>query len=425
MIGWLIIPFVIALLIGVPISISLGIGVVVFVLVQSTLPLSILTQNIYEATESFPLMAIPFFILAGELMNRSGFTDRLINFAKFFFGRIKGGLSLVTITSGVTFAGLSGSAVAETAALGKTLGPAMEKEGYDKHFSSALIASTGVLAPIIPPSVIMILYGAMMNVSIGAMFIGGILPGILIAFLLMMVAFIIGLKKDYPRSTVPLSWKGFWDVTFAAALAIIVPIIIILGIRGGIFTPTEGGAVAAAYSLLVGGLIYRSLTWDGIIKSLIRSGIISAVIMLVVAMSSPFGWLLAYYEIPQMFADLLLSLTNNPHYIILMILLMLIVIGMFLEGAAIVMLLGPVLAPLTAELGMDPVHFAIVMVVAIAIGMATPPVGVNLFVMVPITGTTMEKLSIAILPFIAVLLLALLIIIFVPDIVLWLPNLFN
>ncbi|MGO4889586.1 TRAP transporter large permease [Anaerobacillus sp. MEB173] len=425
MIWWLIIPFFVSLIIGIPISFSLGIATILFVFVTATVPLDVVIQTVYKSAESFPLMAIPFFVLAGELMNRSGITSRLINFAKFFMGRVRGGLAQVTITSGAAFAGLSGSSVAETAALGKTLGPTMEKEGYKKDFVAALIASAGVMAPVIPPSVIMILYGAQMNVSIGKLFMAGIIPGLVMAILLMVLAYIISVKKGYPKSTIPLTWKGFMEVTLAAALAFVMPVIIIVGIRGGIFTPTEGGAVAAAYAYIIGGLVYRTLKWKDIIDSLIQTGIISAVIMLVVSMSAPFGWVMAYFSIPQAFADSLLTVTENPTIILMIIIAILMFVGMFLEGAAIVMLLGPVFAPVAVALGMDPVHFGIVMIMAIAIGMATPPVGVNLFVMVPIMGTKMEKISIAVMPFIVVLMIALLIIAFVPDIALWLPNLFE
>lgn len=425
MIFWLIIPFFISLLIGIPISFSLGIATILFIFVTATLPFDVFVQTVYESAESFPLMAIPFFVLAGELMNRSGITMRLINFAKYFMGRIRGGLSQVTVASGIAFAGLSGSSVAETAALGKTLGPAMEKEGYKRDFVASIIASAGVLAPVIPPSVIMILYGAHMNVSIGKLFMAGIMPGLLMATLLMLLAYFISVKEGYPKTSTPMSWKGLFQVTIAAALAFIMPIIIIVGIRGGIFTPTEGGAVAAGYAFLIGGLIYRTISWKDVIESLVQTGILSAVIMLVVSMSAPFGWVMAYFSIPQQFADSLLSLTNNSTIIIIFIIIILLMVGMFLEGAAIVMLLGPVFAPIAVAIGMDPVHFGVVMVMAIAIGMITPPVGVNLFVMVPIMRTKMEQLSITILPFVAVLLLALLIVAFIPSVSLWLPNLFD
>jgi tripartite ATP-independent transporter DctM subunit len=377
----------------------------------------------FKSASSFPLMAIPFFVLAGDLMNQSGITDRLVNFAKFFLGRIRGGLSQAAIVSGAGFAGLSGSAVAETAALGKTLGKSMLKEGYDKDFVTALISSVGILAPVIPPSVIMILYGSQMSVSIGAMFVGGIIPGLLIALALMIFSYVIAVRRNYPQASVLFSWKKLLDVTMAASLAFVMPIIIIFGIRGGVFTPTEGGAVAAAYAFLVGSLIYRNLNLKKIFDCLVRTGVTSAVIMLIVSMSAPFGWVMSYFSIPQAFAETVLGITENPTLILLIMIVVLLIVGMFLEGAAIVMLLGPVFAPFAVQIGMDPVHFAIVMVVAIAIGMVTPPVGVNLFVMVPIMETSMERVGLAILPFLIVLIIVLLLIAFVPETVLWLPGL--
>lgn len=423
MIGWLIIPFLVALLIGIPISFGLGIAVVLFILITSTLPFNVVIETMFKSASSFPLMAIPFFVLAGEVMNQSGITERLVNFAKFFLGRIRGGLSQAAVVSGAGFAGLSGSAVAETAALGKTLGKSMVQEGYNKDFVTALISSIGILAPVIPPSVIMILYGSQMNVSIGAMFVGGIIPGLMIALALMVYSYIVAVRHRYPKAVVPFSWKKLLAVTKDASLAFVMPIIIIFGIRGGVFTPTEGGAVAAAYAFVVGSLIYRNLSVKKIFDSLVRTGVTSAVIMLIVSMSAPFGWVMTYYSIPQAFAEAVLGLTENPILVLLIMIAVLLIVGMFLEGAAIVMLLGPVFAPLAAQIGMDPVHFAVLMVVAIAIGMVTPPVGVNLFVMVPIMESSLEKASRAILPFLIVLIIVLLFIAFVPETVLWLPGL--
>lgn len=420
--GILIISFLIGLFLGIPISFSLGIATVIFIIATNVLPFNLVIETMYTSAESFPLMAIPFFVLAGELMNRTGITQRLIDFATFFLGRFRGGLSHVSVLSGATFAGLSGSSVAETAALGKTLGGAMIKQGYNREFAAALIASIGVMAPVIPPSIIIILYGSQMNVSIGQMFVGGIIPGLLIALLLMIYSYIVSVRKGYPKSEVPFSWKGLFDVSLAASLAIMMPLIIVFGIRGGIFTPTEGGAIAAAYSLIVGGVVYRTLSFKDIGESFISSGILSAVIMLVVAMSSPFGWVMSYFSLPQQFAEAMLGITESPTLILLMMIILLIFVGMFLEGAAIVMLLGPVLAPMAPLIGVNPIHFGIIVVIAIALGMITPPVGVNLFVISPIMQTSIEKISIAILPFILILIIAILIVAFVPELVLWLPS---
>jgi C4-dicarboxylate transporter, DctM subunit len=419
---WLFLPFIIGLIAGVPISISLALGAIVFLLF-SPFPLQVLTVQMYQSTTSFPLMAIPFFVLAGDLMSRTGVTLRLMQFAKIIVGRIKGGLSQVMIVTGTVFAGLSGSAVADTAAMAKVLGPDMEREGYDKNYVAALSASCGVLGPVIPPSTMMIIYGATINVSIGALFVGGIIPGLIIALGLMVTAYIIGVRKNHPKALSSFSFSILFQGFKDAALALLMPLIIIVGIRGGVFTPTEGGAIAVFYSLLLGCLVYRSLTMKDLLESLINSGITAAIIMLIVAASNPFGWILSIEKIPQLMAEVVTGISTNKWLILLVINFFLLFVGMFMETAAIIVLLGPILAPIAVSVGIDPVHFGVLMVVNLTIGMATPPVGVNLFVAAPIMQTSIEKVTRAILPFLLAMFCALLAISYIPDIVLWLPNL--
>jgi C4-dicarboxylate transporter, DctM subunit len=419
---WLFLPFIIGLIAGVPISISLALGAIVF-LIFSPFPLQVLTVQMYQSTTSFPLMAIPFFVLAGDLMSRTGVTLRLMQFAKIIVGRIKGGLSQVMIVTGTVFAGLSGSAVADTAAMAKVLGPDMEKEGYDKNYVAALSASCGVLGPVIPPSTMMIIYGATINVSIGALFVGGIIPGLIIALGLMVTALIIGIRKDHPKALSAFSFSILFQGFKDAALALLMPLIIIVGIRGGVFTPTEGGAIAVFYSLLLGCLVYRSLTMKDLLESLINSGITASIIMLIVAASNPFGWILSIEKIPQLMAEIVTGISTNKWLILLVINFFLLFVGMFMETAAIIVLLGPILAPIAVSVGIDPVHFGVLMVVNLTIGMATPPVGVNLFVAAPIMQTSIEKVTRAILPFLLAMFCALLAISYIPEIVLWLPNL--
>lgn len=421
----LLIPFAIALAIGVPVSFSLGIGTLVYLLLGGELPMDVMTQQMYNSAASFPLMAIPFFVLAGDLMNRSEITGRLIDFCLILLGRVRGGLGQVMVATSTVFAGLTGSATADTAAMIKILGPAMEKEGYHKDFTAALAASSGVLGPIIPPSTIMIVYGATVGTSVGAMFLGGILPGILIALCLMTVTYIISVRRNYPKSEEPFTAGRFFRGLKDASLALIMPIIIMIGIRGGVFTPTEGGAVAVAYSLFIGVFVYRTLKPRDIFASAVASGITASIIMLVVAASSPFGWILSISRAPQTFAELMLTLTTNKYAILFIINLLLLGVGMILEGAAIVLLLAPILAPVVQSIGVDPVHFAIIMTVNICIGMITPPVGVNLFVAAPIAKTTMSRISKAVLPLLAAELVALLIITYFPQLTLFIPNLFK
>jgi C4-dicarboxylate transporter, DctM subunit len=418
---WLFLPFLIGLIAGVPISIALAIGAILFLL-NSHLPLQVLTLQMFQSTTSFPLMAIPFFILAGDLMSRTGVTMRLMTFAKIIVGRIRGGLSQVMVATGTIFAGLSGSAVADTAAMAKVLGPDMVREGYDRDYVASLSACCGVLGPVIPPSTMMIIYGATMNVSIGALFVGGIFPGLLLAALIMIMAYIIAVRNNHPKGAASFSFlillKGFKD----AALALLMPLIIIFGIRGGIFTPTEGGAIAVFYSLVLGFLVFRSLSIKDLMESLVTSGITSSIIMLIVASSNPFGWILSIERIPQVMAQLVTGITTDPILILLVINMFLLFVGMFMETAAIIMLLGPILAPIAVSVGIDPVHFGVLMVVNLTIGMATPPVGVNLFVAAPIMGTTLERITKSIIPFLGAMLLALVLITYIPQIVLWLPS---
>ncbi|PIE64789.1 MAG: C4-dicarboxylate ABC transporter permease [Desulfobacterales bacterium] len=421
---WLFLPFVIGLVVGVPISIALALGVICFLLI-SGMPLEVLTMQMYQSTTSFPLMAIPFFILAGDLMSRTGVTVRLMTFSKILVGRIRGGLAQVMVITATVFAGLSGSAVADTAAMAKVLGPDMAKDGYPKDFIASLAASCGVLGPVIPPSTMMIIYGATVNVSIGAMFMGGILPGIVLALLIMATAYAMAVKNDYPKAegafTLKILYLGLKD----ASLALIMPLIIIIGIRGGVFTPTEGGAVAVCYSLILGLIVYKSLTFKDLIESLIVSSTTASIIMLIVAASNPFGWILNIEQIPQTMAGIVLSYTSNKFVILAVINIFLLFVGMFMETAAIIVLLGPILAPIAVTAGVDPVHFGVLMVINLTIGMATPPVGVNLFVAAPIMETTIERITANIIPFITAMLAALVVITYVPQVVLLLPGLFD
>lgn len=420
---YLLLPFLITLLIGVPIAFCLGLGVVCFLVFGEHLPLNVLAQQMYNSAASFPLMAIPFFIFAGDLMNKSTITERLIDFCKLLLEHIHGGLAHTLVVTGTLFAGLTGSAVADTAATIKIMAPTMEKEGYPRSFTAALSASVGVLGPIIPPSTLMIVYGATVGTSVGAMFMAGIIPGIMIACMLMGTVAWRVRNMDLPKKTSKFTFRrllvGFKD----AALALIMPIIIIVGIRGGIFTPTEGGAVAVGYSMFVGIIIFRALSLKDVMRSAMDSAVTSAVIMMVVSASSPFGWIVAIGQGPVAFVEMCLELTTNPYVIITIVNVLLLIAGMFLEGAAIILLLAPVFAPLSVAIGMDPVHFAIIMVVNVSIGTITPPMGVNLFVAAPVAGVTMTQISRAILPFLAAEIVGLLLITFFPNISLWLPNL--
>ncbi len=423
MIGWLLIPFFVALIGGVPISFSLICGVMTYLLVHGRIPFEMLAQQMYQASASFPLMAIPFFLLAGDLMDRTGITARLIRFVTVLVGGIHGGLGQVMVLAGTIFAGLSGSGAADTAALTKILTPGMVKEGYKAEFCAALAAATGVLGPIIPPSIVMIVYGSMMNLSVGAMFIAGIVPGLLIALGLMITTYFMAKRHGFPRRDTPFTFKALVDGLKDASLALLMPIIILWGIRGGVFTPTEGGAIASLYALALGMLVYRTLTFKDIVKSLLVSAVTTSAIMLIVAAANPFGWLLVINKIPALVSELILGFSQNKYAILLVINVLLLAMGMLMETNAIVLLLAPILAPIAIKVGVDPLHFALVMITNLCIGLATPPVGMNLFVGASAAGTSMEKVTLHVLPFIGVQLLVLALITYIPEIVMILPRL--
>lgn len=416
MIWWLLIPFLVALFGGVPIAFALLSGVAVLLLVMGSIPLDVLPQQMFTAVSSFPLMAIPFFILSGELMTRTGITERLIRFVQLLVGRFRGGLAQVNIISCMFVSGITGSGVADTAAIGSILIPAMQEEGYGKDYPAALTAAACVAGPVIPPSIVMVLYCSIMPVSIGALFVAGFLPGLLFAVVLMALAYYIGVRKGHPKSVQKVAARDYWIGLKDAALALIMPIVVLGGMVFGIATPTEVAAIAVAYALGVGLLVYRNITWRDLVESSVTTFATTAVIMLVVAASNPFGWMVTLQQVPQQLAAFALSTTSNPVAVMLMINAVLLVAGMFMETASLVLLLAPVLGPIAVKVGVDPLHFAIIMVVNLSIGLATPPVGVNLFVAAPIAKTSIERISKAIWPFLVAEVACLMVITFVPEI---------
>lgn len=419
---WLIIPFFVMLAAGLPISFSLLSGTVFYILINSEMSMEILAQQIYQAASSYPLMAVPFFLLAGDLMEITGITGRLIRFITILVGRIYGGLGHVMVLTGVILSGLSGSGASDAAAMAKVLVPAMKKEGYRAEFGAALAAVTGVLGPIIPPSICMIVYGSLMDMSIGALFVAGFVPGVLIAAGLMILIYVISRRNHVPLREDPFTWTDLFQGLKDASLALIMPVIILWGIRGGVFTPTEGGAVATVYALFLGIVVYRTLTMKSFLQALLSSGVTAAVIMLIVASSNPFGWLLTLNKAPQIATQLILGLSQNKYTVLFLINIILLILGMLMETNAIILLVAPILAPLAISLGLHPLHFAMVMIINLSIGLATPPVGVNLFVTASATGTTIEQIIVEIWPFLIVEIAILLLISYVPELILYVPR---
>lgn len=409
-------------LLNVPIAVAIGLASLSAILWSGAIPPVVLVQKMFTATDSFPLMAVPFFILAGSLMEFGGISRRLVDFANSLVGRFSGGLAFVAIIASMFFGAISGAAVACVAAIGTILIPAMVRRGYDTPYATAVQATAGTLGVMIPPSIPMIIYGVLTGVSIGALFMGGILPGILVGGSLMLVAWVIARKRGY-KGDEKASGAKIWATFKDAILALLMPVIILGGIYGGVFTPTEAAVVAVAYGFIVGYFIYRELTLSKLKEILVNSSIGTATIMFIIATSSVFSWILTAQRVPQAVAEAILSVSTNPIVILTLINLLLLFIGTFMETVASIIILVPVLLPVVTQIGVDPLHFGIIIVVNLAIGMVTPPLGVCLFVGCGIGGITLESISKAVWPFILSMILAVLLLTYIPWISLILPRL--
>jgi len=394
--------FLVLMVMGIPIFFAMAMSSLIALLFQGELSLMIIPQRMFAMIDSFSLLAIPFFVLAGVFMETGGISARLVSFAGALVGHFRAGLCHVTVVSAMIFAGVSGSATADTSAIGAIVIPAMIKAGYKKGFVAALLASAGAIGPIIPPSLIMIVYGSMTGVSIAAMFLGGFIPGVIIGLGLMIVCYLWRsqtLMARDRRATLREAARRFVD----AFWALISPVIILGGIVFGVFTPTEAGVVAAVYALLVGLFIYGEIRVKDIPDMLVRGAITATIVMSIIAAAGVFGWLLASEQMPAIVAQWMNGVTDSPALKMLLIQLFLLVLGCFVEGLAAAIILIPVLHPLALQMGLDPVHFAVVVCINIIVGGVTPPVGVLLYVSSSIAKTTLEDTSRYVLPFLVVL----------------------
>ena len=409
-------------LLNVPIAVAIGLASLSAILWSGAIPPVVLVQKMFTATDSFPLMAVPFFILAGSLMEFGGISRRLVDFANSIVGRFSGGLAFVAIIASMFFGAISGAAVACVAAIGTILIPAMVRRGYDTPYATAVQATAGTLGVMIPPSIPMIIYGVLTGVSIGALFMGGILPGILVGGSLMLVAWMIARKRGY-KGDKKASGAKIWATFKDAILALLMPVIILGGIYGGVFTPTEAAVVAVAYGFIIGFFVYRELSLSKLKDILVNTSVGTATIMFIIATSSVFSWILTAQRVPQAVAEAILSISTNPIVILTLINLLLLFIGTFMETVASIIILVPVLLPVVTQIGVDPLHFGIIIVVNLAIGMVTPPLGVCLFVGCGISGITLESISKAVWPFILSMIVAVLLLTYIPWISIILPRL--
>lgn len=414
--------FLIFLFLGVPIAFSLGCGSILAILLDGSVSPMLVAQKLFSGVNSFSLMAIPFFMLSGELMEAGGISERLIEIAKAFLGHITGGIGMVDIGTSALFAGVSGSAAADTAAVGSMLIPSMLKDGYPAGLAAVIQATAGSLGPIIPPSMTMIIYCSLTNLSIGECFMAGIVPGIIIAIGTAFVTYFYARKLGI-KGGQKYTWKERAIAIKEGALAIIMPVIIIGGIVSGAFTPTESGAIACIYALIVSMLVYRKLKPSALPHVLLRAASMNGMCLLIVAGASIFSWLVAYERFPAKVVSLLVGITNNKYIIMILLIIFLLFVGMFIETLSATIIVAPILMPVASSYGISSIQFALIMVITLVYAGVTPPVGGVLFITMGIAKAKMKEVLPYLMPYLTAVVICLLLFIFVPQVALFIPNL--
>lgn len=419
--------FLILLVVGMPIGYVLGLAGMVglYSVGGEGRYLAMAPDRFFAGLDLFTFLAMPFFILAGEIMNRSGITDRLIGLADALVGYLRGGMAHSNMLASVMFAGLSGAATADAAAFGNTLVPAMVKKGYSKPFSCAVTAAGSIIGPTIPPSNLMVIYGSLMGVSVAGLFAAGILPGLLICLVCMTVIASFGKRWNLPKGTQRPSLMSILIAFKDSLAALVMPVIILGAILGGVATPTEAASIAVLYALVMGVFVYRKVKLNDLYEMLVRTSRITGVIFLIIASASIIGWWMTFNQIPQSIAKGFLTISENPAVIIALILALLLTIGMFMDINALLIILAPVLAPLTVTIGMDPIHAGVMIVLALNISLMTPPVGACLFVLASVTGEKIERIAKSLWPFLLAEVAVLFLVAYWPDLTLMLPRLFD
>ncbi len=410
------------LFMGVPVAVALGGSSLIYVLASGNVPDFVVLHRMVNGIDSFPLLAIPFFILAGNLMNSAGITNRIFAFARAMVGWMRGGLGHVNVGASVVFAGMSGAAVADAGGLGTIEVKAMRDAGYDRGFAVGVTAASSTIGPIIPPSLPMVIYGVMASASIGQLFAAGFIPGILMAVSLMVMIGWYARKRNYPRDA-PFDLCVLWRALQGAFLSLMTPLIIVGGILSGMVTPTEAAIAAVFWALILGVFVYRTLTPSRLVRVSMETIETTASILLIVAAASIFAWILTSNRVTENFATFILTLSENPIVILLLLNLIILIAGCFLETIAAITILVPVLLPVAIKLGVDPVHFGVVMVLNLMIGLLTPPIGMVLYVLAKVTNTPFEVCMRSTMPFLVPLVTVLLLITFFPAISMWLPTL--
>ena len=420
----LLISFSIFLIIGIPIAFVLGLTPLVAFLYAGETPLMLVAQRIFTGMDNPVLMAIPFFILAGNIMSAGGLTQRLVTFCRVLVGPVRGGLAYINVVISMIFAGITGAAVADTSAIGSILIPAMEREGYDVDFSSAVTAISSTIGPVIPPSIPFIIYGVLGEISIRSLFLAGLIPGVLLGLFQMGVVAYYARKRNYPKGSLPSAREALRAI-FDAGLVLMMPIIILGGILSGVFTPTESACIAVFYAFAISFVVYRDIGLRDLPRIIINAGVTSGLVMLVIGTANIFSWLLASEEIPQHICTAILTVTHNRILILLFVNIILLIVGTFMETTASLIILTPVLLPLMIQIGVDPLHFGVILVLNLVIGLTTPPVGVCLFIACAIGKIRLERISRAILPFILASITVLVIATYWESLIIFIPKYFG
>ena len=413
----------ILLIVNVPVGIALGISTMGALIYSGSLSLNSIPQALVTSCDSFPILAIPLFILSGDLMGAGGVSSRILNVCNVFFGRITGGIAIVTVLVCMFFAAVSGSGPATVAAVGTMVVPTMLKLGYDKPFVLALVATAGSIGVIIPPSIPMVIFGVSTGASVTSLFMGGFFPGLLIGAALITYCYVHCKRRGFTGTADPFTKKAALEALWDAKWALINPVIILGGIYAGIFTPTEAAAVAAVYAFICGAFLHRELTLQKFIKAISTSCSTTATTMVILGCATAFSKVITLEQIPTMVANGLMAISENKYIILLLINGLLLIVGCFMDTTPAILILAPILMPVAASIGVDPIHFGLIMVANLAIGFITPPLGINLFVASRIADSPMEVILKGIMPFIAVMLGCLALITFIPEIVMFLPNL--
>ena len=407
--------------IGVPVAVSLGAASLIYVWFDQSVPPLVVLHRMASGVDSFPLLAVPFFVMSGSLMNSAGITERIFSFATALVGWLRGGLGHVNVVGSVIFAGMSGTAVADAGGLGSIEIKAMRDHGYPLPFSVGITGASSTIGPIIPPSLPMVIYGVMANASVGQLFAAGVIPGLLMALTLMASVTVFAYRNGFDRDA-QFRWSRLAYTGKRAFLPLMTPVLLVGGMTSGAFTPTEAAIAATFYALLLGTVVYRTLTWRGLLRVTMETIETTAIVMLIVAGASIFGWLVTTTRVTEQLASAVLSVTREPWLVLLLVNLLLLVVGCFLETIAAITILVPVLLPLMTQVGIDPVHFGVIMVLNLMIGLLTPPVGMVLYILARVSKMSFEETTRACAPFLIPLFICLALVTYWPGMVLWLPT---